>query len=212
MENFMPYEGAGFILFYENIVILGRRIKKEEDLKKDPTPEVEYFGGKIDKDDLNDPYATAYNELVEEIGSPILDNNWKERTQVIHIFQPFSKKWIWCFKLRLNQTEYAKFCQANIDLQNWNINDMKDFSSFTGRKTLVRRAISSFVFVSENDFKNYISNFNKNILKSENRMNDAKNYRFSNKLKVRNIDNHNIDEYDEIGLRAFNIVIFEEHF
>ena len=36
MEGFFPYEGAGFLLFYEDDCIMGIRVKKPEDLAKDP--------------------------------------------------------------------------------------------------------------------------------------------------------------------------------
>lgn len=42
-DDHLPYEGAGFILAYESDILLGIRIKKPEDLKKDPTVEIEYM-------------------------------------------------------------------------------------------------------------------------------------------------------------------------
>ena len=44
--------------------VLGIRIKKPKDLAKDPTPEVEYMGGKIEAEDGNDPLQTAYKDLL----------------------------------------------------------------------------------------------------------------------------------------------------
>lgn len=100
MEYF-PYEGAGFLLSFNDFVILGQRIKKAEDLAKDPVTELEYMGGKIDPQDGNDPYKTASAELAEELGADILEKDWatSKRLNIVHMFQPFSKKWIWCFVL-----------------------------------------------------------------------------------------------------------------
>lgn len=203
-ESHMPYEGAGFLLSHKGQVLLGRRIKKEEDLKKDPTPEVEYFGGKIDEEDKNDPYATAFNELVEETGQYILDDDWKQRTSIIHIFQPFSKKWIWCFRLELNEREYSKFVEANKLLVHWNVSEMR---TFVGRSTPARKSILSFVSVSEADFKAYVQRFTDTVPKSKNRLNDAKEYRLTNTLKATSLSDPN--DTNQIALRAFNIVIFE---
>lgn len=53
VADFMPYEGAGFLLKYKDNYILGIRNKKPEE--KDQTIEVEYMGGKIEPSDNNDP-------------------------------------------------------------------------------------------------------------------------------------------------------------
>ena len=64
--NYLPFEGAGFILTYNNMILLGQRHKKEKDLKKDPTPEFEYIGGKVE--DNETPPQTALAELTEKLG------------------------------------------------------------------------------------------------------------------------------------------------
>lgn len=64
------------------------------------------MGGKIEPEaDQNKPANTARAELIEELGADILDDSWQDRAHVIHVFQPFSQKWIWCFRLELNKTE-----------------------------------------------------------------------------------------------------------
>lgn len=89
MEQHFPYEGAGFFLqvsIYNTLyAVLGQRIKKEDDLKKDPSIEIEYFGGKPEEADQNDPFKTAIAELTEEVGGTFLDDNWRDRIQEIPI-------------------------------------------------------------------------------------------------------------------------------
>lgn len=206
----MPYEGAGFLLSYKENILLGQRIKKAEDLAKDPTPEIEYFGGKIDQEDKNDPYATAFNELVEEVGIPILDAFWKQRVVPVHIFQPFSKKWIWCFRLELTDQEYARFVAANDALKHWPVDETKNFAPITGRTTSVRKSITTFVSVPLQTFRAYIAKFTATVQKSKNRLTDAKEYRSKETLHAVQLSDSNAKL--DIALRAFNIVIFEEHF
>ena len=208
-SNHMPYEGAGFLFTYRGNVLLGNRIKKPQDLAKDPTPEVEYFGGKPEPSDCNDPLVTAICELIEEVGQPILDKDWGQRIIPIHIFQPISQKWIWCSKLELNDREYSRFVQADRDLDHWNPETKRDYSHMTDRKALVSKAVNKFVAVSLKELCNYITNFSQNVEKSKNRMNDAKEYRKNHTLNVVRISND--QDKDSVGLRAFNIVIFEEH-
>src|SRR5271163_349108 len=106
-QEYMPYEGAGFLMYYEDNFVLGTRIKKPEDLVKDPILEIEYMRGKIDPEDNNDPLKTAYNELVEEIGVDILEKDWNTRITPIQTFQSISKKYIWCCLLKLSKKEYS---------------------------------------------------------------------------------------------------------
>jgi len=204
MEGFLPYEGAGFLLKYNDRYILGVRIKKPED--KDQTPEVEYAGGKVEAADGGDPSVTAHNELIEELGMDILDDNWRERARIMHTFQPFSKKWIHCFEYSLNDREYGKLLTAAINLKNWDPSEKRDFSALTGRKEPSRKALAEIVTTSVNDFQSLIRAFSA-IPKSENRMGDAK--KFNGKLSVISLDGGNARDY---RVRAFNMVIFEEHF
>lgn len=207
MAEHLPYEGAGFLLTYKGSVILGNRIKKPEDFAKDPILEVEYFGGKPEPEDMNDPLITAFNELIEEVGCPILDSTWRNRIIPIHIFQPFSKKWIWCSMLEVNTDEFGRLIAADISLDLWNVDKTLDLSAQTGRKNLVRKAISKLVSVPINELCEYITRFSE-VPKSKNRLSDAKLYRENTFTVTRLSNNKDIMQFP---LRAFNTVIFEDH-
>jgi hypothetical protein len=204
----MPYEGAGFLLRYQNDFILGIRIKKPEDVAKDPTIEIEYMGGKPDQEDLNNPLKTAYAELVEEIGTSVLDPDWESRRVPIHTFQKFSKKWIHCELLDLNATEYNRIVAADLVHDQWDVKDTRDLSAITGRATPVRKAISAFVRVSAADLTRYIADFAL-VPNSGNRMTDAKEYR--NSAKPITATRLSTGDTSAHPMRAFNTVIFEEH-
>ena len=206
--NHIPYEGAGFLLRYQNDFILGIRIKKPEDAAKDPTIELEYMGGKPDKEDLDNPLTTAYAELVEEIGAPVLDDDWQSRLVPIHTFQKFSKKWIQCELLDLTETEYKRIVAADSLHDQWDVKDTRDLSAITGRATPVRKAISAFVRVSAADLTRYIADFAL-VLNSGNRMTDAKQYR--NTAKALPATRLSTGAVSAHPMRAFNTVIFEEH-
>jgi len=83
----MPYEGAGFLLKHQGKFILGVRLQTNSEAQ----PELEYMGGKAERNDKNSPATTAYNELVEELGGPILDVEWESRARVLHLYQPYSQ-------------------------------------------------------------------------------------------------------------------------
>jgi hypothetical protein len=206
IDEHFPYEGAGFLMYHEKEFVLGIRVKKPQDVIKDPTVEVEYMGGKLEKEDDNNPLKTAYNELVEEVGNDILDPDWKTRVVPIHTFQKFSKKWIWCCLLRLTKKEYDNILAADKIHHEWKNAETRDLSKITGRSAPVRKAISSFVTVDAKDLLQYIENFSK-VVVTEDRMKDAKTYR-ENKLKITRMSS---GEILELPLRAFNTVIFEEH-
>jgi hypothetical protein len=204
MGEFLPYEGAGFLLRYADRFILGIRIKKADD--KDQTPEVEYAGGKNELADKNIPSRTAHSELIEELGMDVLDPDWQERAVILHTFQPFSKKWIWCFDLALNPNEYARVLAADAALKNWDPTQTRDFSALTGRSQPARKALAEIVSVSVADFTNHVQKFSL-VPKSDNRMSDAK--KFDQKLKVVALDGSSERDF---RVRGFNLVIFEEHF
>lgn len=203
----MPYEGAGFLLSFRGAVILGERIKKEKDFAKDPTIELEYIGGKIEENaDKNDPLNTAYAELVEELGADILDYDWPTRAQIVHIFQLFSKKWIWCFRLELTADEYMRLFISAKELAEWPVHETRDFSKLTGRDTPARKALSRLVLVSMID----LSAFNEFPTQNEgNRMKDAKDFRKNYVLCGRDILDRNVKVL--LPLRAFNTVMFSEN-
>jgi len=206
-QEHLPYEGGGFLLTYKGNVILGNRIKKPEDLAKDPILEVEYFGGKPEPEDENDPLRTAYNELVEEVGQNILNTTWRNHIVPIHIFQPFSKKWIWCSMLEVTDDEYQRLIEADRALDSWNVDEKRDFSKLTGRKTLVRKAIAKLVSAPTSELCEYITQFS-TVPKSKNRLADAKAYR-DKTFKVSRISD--TKDTMQFPLRAFNTVIFEDH-
>jgi len=208
-KEHMPYEGAGFLLTRDGNVILGERIKKEKDLKKDPTPELEYMGGKVEPTDI-DPYDTARCELTEELGQDILSADWVGRAQVIHIFQPFSKKWIWCFRLELNDNEYDRLVSAAHALKAWPNAEMRDFSKLTGRAEPARKALRRLVTVPNVDLVEYCTLFNRMDTQNDgNRMKDAKDFRAQCNLGGVDL----LDQHTEVKmpLRAFNTVMFAQH-
>jgi len=183
-QEYMPYEGAGFLMYYEDNFVLGTRIKKPEDLVKDPILEIEYMGGKIDPEDNNDPLKTAYNELVEEIGVDILEKDWNTRITPIQTFQSISKKYIWCCLLKLSKKEYSNLVAADLAHDKWLVAEKRDLKNITGRSELVRKAISAFVIVDKQELVNYISNFSK-VPVSDNRMADAKKYRNNSQIMLK---------------------------
>jgi hypothetical protein len=205
--NPIQYEGAGFLLTYVGFAILGIRIKKAEDVAKDPTVEFEYFGGKPEPEDGGDYLQTAFSELAEEIGQQILDPSWKDRITPIHTFQPFSQKWICCQLLELNAAEYQRLVEADRALALWPADEHRDLHTITSRRAPVRKSIAKLVSVPLATLGDYIARFAE-VPKSKNRMADAKAYRV-NTIRCARLSNS--DDTAEHPLRAFNTVIFEDH-
>ncbi len=208
----MPYEGAGFLMVYKKsggaaLFVLGIREKKPEDAAKDPTVELEYAGGKPDPEDQNDPLQTAYAELVEEFGQDVLDKDWRNRVVPVHTFQKFSKKWIWCSLLFLSDNEYARVCSADRALDSWDPSEKRDMCAITKRKTPVRKGLKALVAVNAGQMLDYMSKF-KGMPVSDNRMNDAKQFRNTHVL-----NGFRLSTLAPVShpLRGFNAVIFEEH-
>jgi hypothetical protein len=187
--------------------VLGLRHKKPADFAKDPTQEVEYMGGKPEKEDGNDPLQTAYAELVEELGSPILASNWRERVCPIHVFQPFSKKWIWCCLLTLTHIEFAALKNAAIQLNNEEKWEDQSFQQWTGRSNSVLRALDAIYLSPVAEISRYMSGF-KQMPATKNRLADAKKYREQDKLHVIHLVT---GEKSVFPLRAFNAVMWEQH-
>lgn len=204
----MPYEGAGFLLTRVGHVVLGKRIKKESDLLKDSTIEVEYMGGKAEPEyDQNDPHRTARAELAEELGGDILQSDWKERAKVEHIFQPFSKKWIWCFRLELTLKEYHALLKQNTILRDWPQDEERNFKALTGRDSSCRKALDGIYFCSVHIFHWYLKTFHQTpTTNSGNRMKDAKEFGKTHSLAVWNPAEERMETYP---LRGFNTVMFE---
>lgn len=199
----MPYEGAGFLLSYKGNIILGVRQKKPEDWAKDPVDEVEYMGGKPEAADNNDPHLTAQNELTEEVGAPILSANWADRARIVHIFQPFSKKWIWCFRLELQDQEYQRLLEAakELDTRTWDVS----FQGWTGRANPVRRALKTIVTTPVQSLTDYIRVFSQ-WPATENRMKDAKDFRAALQIQVMDTITSKPSAFP---LRGFNAVLWE---
>ena len=210
-ENNMPYEGAGFLLSFKDQAILGKRIKKEKDLLSDPTAELEYMGGRIEEvADKNAPSNTAHAELIEELGADILDADWKDRAKIIHIFQPFSKKSIWCFRLELNQAEYDRLIVAAQNLATWPVTETRDFSKLTGRSEPARKALARLALVPLANLANYVESFaNFPTQNGGNRMKDAKDFRVGHRLS--GVDLLDTDIKVEHALRGFNTLMFVNH-
>lgn len=201
-------EGAGFLLHYKEYFILGIRIKKPEDVAKDPTVEVEYMRGKVEPADGDNPLKTAFNELLEEVGTQVLEDGWEKRVVPIPTYQPFSKKWIRCALLHLTDSEYAHLVKCDSVHDEWLLGQTRNFTSITGRPEHARKAVSAFVQVKCVDLIAYMNGF-KSVPISKNRMNDAKEYRHTAiPMKVTRISNGVVSRHP---LRAFNTVIFEQH-
>lgn len=160
IELKLPYEGAGFILTYRGRAFLGKRIKKPEDVAKDPTEEVEYPGGKRENTEQISLH-TAYRELVEELGCNILVGGWSSRVTFLPTFQPFSKKWIHCFLLELTEEEYSNLKSASKHLNNWNASETRDFCLLTGSDEPVRKALECMGWVSLGEMQALIEAFSK---------------------------------------------------
>ena len=102
---------------------------------------------------------------------------------------------------------YHRLVQADKDLDNWDPATERDYAHLTGRTQPVRKSIQRFVSVPWPKFVTYIKNFTEHVPRSSNRLNDAKAYRKQNTLDFMRLHNY---EVGSLGLRAFNIVIFEE--
>ena len=102
---------------------------------------------------------------------------------------------------------YHRLVQADKDLDNWDPATERDYAHLTGRTQPVRKSIQRFVSVPWPKFVTYIKNFTEQVPRSSNRLNDAKAYRKQNTLDCMRLYNY---EVGSLGLRAFNIVIFEE--
>lgn len=111
------YEGAGVTLMFGENFILG--IRKYKNDSPENVPEVEYQGGKPEPEDGGDPRRTAISELTEEVGGEFLDADWDSRCEIIHCFQPISKRWIWNYVISLNPAEYERLVELNRALDQW---------------------------------------------------------------------------------------------
>lgn len=200
-ETYLPYEGAGFLLTYKGDVILGQRIGKET---QKPTGEYEYMGGKPDPEDNNSPYLTANAELVEEVGGTFLRPGWSDRAELIHIFQPVSQKWIWCFKLELDADEFRNLRQLAIELDSWPIDETRDLSMLTCRKTPVRKALDGFCKFPMNELIENSKKFSELTYAPKETMKIAKQFSADNHL-------HGVDMVTDEPvsgpLRAFNYLV-----
>lgn len=200
------YEGAGFILTHRENIVFGLRIKKPEDIAKDPVIELEYMGGKPDKEDNNDPVKTAVNELTEEAGGKFLDDNFADRLSSVPIFQPFSKKWIRCFTLEINDNEYNKLRGLLINLRSWDEKTTKDMKDLTGRSTPVRKGIADFYIVKKQEFVECVKEFKR--LYPNAGLKEAKEFRFQKQVPAVSLTTA---EMRFLAIRAFNMIIFAQH-
>jgi len=206
------YEGAGFLLTHQGKFVLSARHKKAGDAAKDPIEEVEHFGGKPENEDQGDPYRTGSAELIEEAGGEFLDADWRDRVTVLHIFQPFSQKWIWCFLLELNDAELAKLKELDSALDDWELGTTRSFKDLTGREEEARKAIDGIATADGSDVIKYIQDFkNFSIPDQKNRMKEAKVYGKDETLLFNCPRLSNGEEVYRRRLRGFNLVIFEEH-
>lgn len=208
------YEGSGFLLTYKSKFILSGRVKKEKDRIQDPIEEVEYFGGKIEVEDNNDPYKTALAEVIEEAGGEFLRADWKDRVIILHTFQPFSKKWIWCFLLNLTTEEFLTLKKLDVKHSDWAIGTERSFAELTGRKAPVRKAIDGIAIANQDDVINYVRRFKDfHIEDCIDRMKEAKEYGKNEELLFQCERISNPESYRSYRrrLRGFNLVMFEQH-
>lgn len=119
MDSKLDFEGAGMLLLYNGTVIFGDRIKGERDLKRDPIREMMCLGGGVEEEDNGDPYTTGFNELHEEAGQKILDEDWRSRVTPLETLQERSGKLMWCFIVNLTETEYGRIVAADKALDSW---------------------------------------------------------------------------------------------
>ena len=196
------------MLTYKGNFVLAARIKKEKDRKSDPVEEVEYMGGKPEGDET--PYTTAYNELIEESGGSFLDTDWKLRATELHTFQPFSKKWIWCFLLELSDQEYSRLTKLDTELDSWDFDNPRDFYKLTGRKEPAVKGISGILQTKHENVLKYLLEFTK-FPKTKNRMKDAKSYGTDPTTKL--FECSRLFSSDKVirRVRGFNLVILEQH-
>ncbi len=206
------FEGAGFLLSYKSNFVLAARIKKQGDV--DPIEEVEYMGGK--PEGAETPHETAYNELVEECGGEFLDADWPTRCTELHTFQPFSKKWIWCFQLELTDAEFERLIDLDAKLDSWSVDKTCDFSAITkrapaeGEEAGTRKAVQGLLVASKRDVVKYLLDFC-NIPASANRMKDAKAYGTREDILFTCSRIIRSDVHYRRRLRGFNLVMFETH-
>ncbi len=214
------YEGAGFFLVHGDNFILSARVKKAKDAEKDPIKEVEHFGGKREDCDNGDPYQTAYAELVEEAGGDCLYSDWRDRVETLQTFQPFSKKWIWCFLLRLTDDEHHELTKLDKAHDDWQIGETRSFFTLTGREEPARKAIEGIATASTDAVMKYIEDFREfHIPGCDNRMKEAKVFG-QDESRLFTCSRLSAEKGTGTGtsagtwvrrLRGFNLVIFEEH-
>lgn len=195
------HEGAGFLLKHADKYILFERVKSKADFDKDPTPEVEYAGGKVDGDQET-PQQTAFAELVEELGTNILKDNWREHVRPLVSEAP-SGKTIWVFLYELNADEFARL--SNIDFSTWKADEYRDLAHLTGRASSAkcRKSLANAFTVSRTSMNTLLNAFRA----TSKSMKDAKDLRQVCKLECQLL---NSSETRHFGLRAFNTILFEK--
>ncbi len=200
VHKHMPYEGAGFLLTYSNYYILGISIKS--------ISEIEYIGGKPEFEDDNDPFQTAFAELVEEVGMNPLEDDWKHRLTPMYLFNGFSDKWIRCENIDLTDLEYSRLLIADRNLSQWDVDTLRYFTNQTGRAAPVRKAIRGLVKVDKKALMEYVLNFSR-FPQSKNRCKDAREYQaIATSLFGTRLSTLDVEQYQ---LRPFNTVLFEDY-
>lgn len=163
---------------------------------------MEYAGGKVDND-TESPYQTAYAELVEELGTDILDVDWMERVQPF-ISEAPSGKTIWVFRYTLNEREYARLCRINF--AEWNVDEYRDLSHLTSRQSSqrTRKSLAKAFLVQTESMLDLLKAFRA----TGKTMKDAKDLRQTVQLTCTNVADTN--DICKFGLRAFNTILFEK--
>lgn len=204
----LPLSGAGVLLFYNGKVVLGQRLKAPAVLAKDATPEVEFMGGRLEKEDGGDPFTAAEREFTEECGQKILVNDWKSRALPIYSSgRGVYKTLTCCLLIKLTAFEYESLVNADKEHDLWKDDKTRNMKHLTGRDALCKKEISGFVSVPFSDLIEYVSKFSKEVPSSGNRELDAKGFRV-NTLNVTRLSTGAITKY---ALRAFNTSIVEEY-
>lgn len=205
------YEGAGMLLTHKGAVLFGIRIKTEKDRAKDPTEELEYMGGKPEAEDGGDPSTTAHAELIEEVGGNPLAANWRSRARILHIWQPFSKKWIWCHLLELTDHEFARLRACDEALTGWPADERRSFTAETGRSAPVRKSLARIVQMPGQQLVDVATAFAQFDTTNPNRMAAAKAFAKQHPCSASPVCGGPATDHTSRPIRAFNLVIFHEH-
>lgn len=196
------FEGAGILLCRVDAdgrcdLVLGERQKTAVDEAADPTPELEFMGGK--SEGAETAAETAARELVEEVGGAVLDADWAERALQLASVQP-SQKLTALFVVRVSDAEWLRLRERDADLAAWDAAALRNGC---------RKALKSLQLVSLTDLTEHLARFS-TFQVDQPRYAAAKAFRLAaQQLRARRITQ--TDVTTELSLRAFNVLVLGEH-